>query len=100
MLQLLEITWIVSLLSDLHVTNLKPFNLNCHNQSTIHIVKNLLFFERTKHIELDCHFTWETVLESLIELTYKPTDQQLEDVFPKALFYPQDNFLLSKLGIY
>lgn len=68
-----EITWMVRLLGDLGVVNLKPVTLYCDNQSAIHITKNPEFHERTKHIEIDCHFTREKVLEGLIQLNYVST---------------------------
>lgn len=52
-----EVTWVVRLLVELGVTYLKPVELNCDNQSAIYIAKNPVFHERTKHIELNCHFT-------------------------------------------
>ncbi|XP_021734172.1 uncharacterized protein LOC110700899 [Chenopodium quinoa] len=58
-----EITWLVRLLQELGVPNLGPIQLKCDNQSAIHIGKNPVHHERTKHIELDCHFTREKVLE-------------------------------------
>lgn len=61
-----EITWIVRILEELSLTNLKPITLHCDNQSTIHIPKNLVFHDRTKHIEVDCHLTRDKVLEGLI----------------------------------
>ncbi|XP_071729208.1 uncharacterized mitochondrial protein AtMg00810-like [Rutidosis leptorrhynchoides] len=52
-----ELTWLIRLFEELGVTDLKPVTLHCDNQSALHIAKNPIFHERTKHIELDCHFT-------------------------------------------
>ena len=68
-----EVTWLVRLLEELQVDKLKPVTLHCNNQSAIHIGKNPVFHERTKHIEVDLHFTRDKVLEGLIQLTYLPT---------------------------
>lgn len=93
-----ELTWLVRLLEELGITDLKPIKLHCDNQSTLHIAKNSVFHERTKHIEIDCHFTRDKVMERLIELTYLPTRSQLADVLPKIM--PSAQMLLSKLGMY
>lgn len=63
----------VRLLEEMGVTNLKHITLHYDNQSTIYMAMNPIFHERTKHIEIDCHFTREKVLKGLIELTYVPT---------------------------
>ena len=52
-----EVTWLVSLLQELGVSHLKPLTLHCDNQSALHIAHNPIFHERTKHMEVDCHFT-------------------------------------------
>jgi len=52
-----EVTWLVRLLEELGIANLTPVKLNCGNQSALHIARNPVFHERTKHIEIDCHFT-------------------------------------------
>ena len=95
-----ETTWLVRLLTELGVTNLQPVTLYCDNQSAIHIGKNPVFHERTKHIEIDCHFTRDKVLEGLIQLTYTPSADQLADIMTKALGSSQHNKLKSKLGMY
>ena len=94
-----EITWLVRLLEELGVQTLKPVTLYCDNQSAIHIGKNPVFHERTKHIEIDCHFTRDKVMEGLIQLSFTPTDQQIADVLTKILPSPQQAFLLRKLGM-
>lgn len=94
-----EVTWAVRLLEDLGVTNLKPVTLHCDNQSALHIAKNPVFHERTKHIELDCHFTRDKVMEGLLQLTYLPTKSQLADVFTKISPSVHFNNMLSKLGV-
>lgn len=45
-----EVTWLVRLLEELGVTNLKLVTLYCDNQSAIHIARNPVHHERTKHI--------------------------------------------------
>jgi hypothetical protein len=52
-----EIIWLKLLLRELgHNLDDKPTKLFCDNQAAIHIVTNLMFHQRTKYIEVDCHF--------------------------------------------
>ena len=94
-----EVTWMVNLLQELGVSNLAPVTLNCDNQSAIHIAKNPVHHERTKHIEIDVHFTRDKVLDGLLHLAYMPTEDQLADLFTKTLPSPRFRMLLSKLGL-
>ena len=94
-----EVTWLVRLFEELGVQSLKPVTLRCDNQSAIYIGKNPVFHERTKHIEIDCHFIRDKVLEGLLQLSYLPTEHQLADVLTKILSSPQQDFLLRKLGM-
>lgn len=94
-----EITWVVRLLKDIGVDKLEPVTLHCDSQSAIYIAKNPVFYDRTKHIEIDCHFTRDKVLEGLIQLSYLPTQHQLVDILTKTLPSSQFRYLLSKLGV-
>lgn len=80
-----EVTWLVNLLEDMDLINLKPITLHCDNQSALYIAKNPIFHDKTKHIQVDYHFTREKVMEGLLELSYLPTRHQLADVFTKIL---------------
>ncbi|XP_070014794.1 secreted RxLR effector protein 161-like [Nicotiana sylvestris] len=51
-----EIIWVTGLLEELGVKVQKPVHLHCDSKAAIRIAANHIFHERTKHIEIDCHF--------------------------------------------
>lgn len=95
-----EVSWLVRLLEELGTHDLKPVTLHCDNQSALYIAKNPVFHERTKHIEIDCHFTRDKTLEGLLQLSYLPAKHQLADVLAKSLPTSQHWELLTKLGMF
>lgn len=94
-----ELAWLTRLLHELGVPGLTPVDLRCDNQAVIYIAKNPVYHERTKHIDLDCHFVREKFLDGLISLSHIPTRLQLADILTKVLPGTQHHQLLSKLGV-
>ena len=51
-----ELVWIKALLAALGVFHTQAMHLFCDSQTALNIAKNPVFYEHTKHIEMDCHF--------------------------------------------
>ncbi|KAI5334303.1 hypothetical protein L3X38_024436 [Prunus dulcis] len=62
-----ELIWLKSLISDLGFLSNKPMSLFCDNQAAMHIASNPVFHERTKHIEVDCHYITQEDIRLVME---------------------------------
>ncbi|KAK3013733.1 hypothetical protein RJ639_009807 [Escallonia herrerae] len=94
-----ELTWLKSFLLSLSVHHDHPMRLFYDNQAALHIASNPVFRERTKHIEIDCHYVREQLLAGNISTAHVHTAQQVADIFTKALGRHQFHYLCGKLGI-
>lgn len=93
-----EVSWLNRLLSDFGVSPSLPVPLFCDNQE-VHIAKNQVFHERTKHIKLDCHFVCGKLGNGLISLFHNSSASQVVDVLTKVLLGPAHHFHIRKLGV-
>ncbi len=57
----------------------------CDNISNILLAYNPVYHARTKHIEVHYHFIREKILARKINLTHVNTENQVVDIFTKAL---------------
>ncbi len=92
-----EITWLRGLLTELGFPQTTPTPLHADNTSAIQIATNPVYHERTKHIEVDCHYIREAVNEHVISLPHVSTTFQLVDIFTKSLPRQRHQFLVGKL---
>ena len=95
-----ELMWLKQLLQELKLYESEPMELICDNQAALHIASNPVFHERTKHIELDCHFIREKITSKEINTVFVNSHDQLADVFTKSLRGPRIDYICNKLGAY
>nr|XP_016473711.1 PREDICTED: uncharacterized protein LOC107795559 [Nicotiana tabacum] len=95
-----SITWLVRLLADLSAPPTLPVTIHSDSQAAIYIARNPVFHERTKHVELDCHFVRQQYLSGLITLSFVPSKLPLADLFTKHLTGVSHNQILPKLGVF
>ena len=62
-----ELFWLKQLIMDLKFGDSGPMQLICDNQATFRIASNPIFHERTKLIEIGCHFVrYKLIFEILV----------------------------------
>lgn len=65
-----EVMWLKQLLKDLGLKNLGVVPICCDNQAALAISANPVLHERTKYVDIDCHFIRDKAADGTIFPTY------------------------------
>ncbi|GJY00889.1 putative ribonuclease H-like domain-containing protein, partial [Tanacetum coccineum] len=93
-----QVLWIQNQLLD-YGYNFMNTKIFIDNQSTICIVKNPVFHQRTKHIEIRHHFIRDANEKKLIQVLKIHTDDNVADLLTKAFDGPRFNHLVVNIGM-
>ncbi|KAL6225644.1 hypothetical protein ACLB2K_004493 [Fragaria x ananassa] len=73
--------------------------LHCDNTAAVEITHNPVQHDQTKHVKIDMHFIKEKLNARIISFPFVPLEEQLADIFTKAVSSRAFNDSLDKLGI-
>ena len=79
-----ESLWLKGLIGELGIAQ-NEVELFCDNQSAIHLTKNQMFHERTKHIDVKLHFIRDVVAEGSVVVEKVHTNENPADMATKAV---------------
>eukprot|EP00253_Pinus_taeda_P028537 PITA_28537 len=94
-----EALWLRQILSEFGFEQQHPTTLWCDNQSAIQLCKDPVQHQRSKHIELHMHFIRKLIHDHVLEVQYCSTDDQVADIFTKALTEAKFTKLRYMLGV-
>ena len=77
--------WLRRMLGFLRHEQVGPTKIYCDSKYAIELSKNLVFHERSKHIEIKFHFIRELIQNQKIAIDYCKSEDQVTDIFTKPL---------------
>jgi len=92
-IRLQKLLSVLGQLVDAHVV------IYCDNINSMLLANNSVYHARTKHIEVHYHFIREKVLTKEIDLIHVSTENQVADIFTKALGIDKLRKFRKMLGV-
>ncbi|MCO5555346.1 hypothetical protein L7F22_008892 [Adiantum nelumboides] len=96
---IVECVWLRRLMVDLGVGQDTANTIYTDSQSALAVARNPLFHACTKHIEVHYHYVRERLLAGELSLAYVPTQENLADLFTKALSCEKLEAFRKALGL-
>ena len=93
-----QVLWIRWILNELKHEQVEATTLFCDNRSAISY-KDLVFHGKSKHIRIKYHLIRNLVKDGKINVMHCKTQEQIVDIFTKALKYDVFNEMKEKLSM-
>ncbi|GJS76706.1 retrovirus-related pol polyprotein from transposon TNT 1-94 [Tanacetum coccineum] len=93
-----QVLWIQNQMLD-YGYNFMNTKIFIDNESTICIVKNLVFHSKTKHIEIRHHFIRDSNEKKLIQMIKIHTNHNVADLLTKAFDVGRFQYLIASIGM-
>ena len=95
----MEAIWLIKLISGLFGDKLETTVIHCDNQSCLKLTENLVFHDRSKHIEMKYHYIRNMIQRSAIKLQYIAIVDQIADILTKLLPLTKFAYFRGKLVV-
>ena len=79
-----EALWLKGIARELKLQE-QIITVHCDNQSAIHLSKNQVYHERTKHVDIKLHFIREIISEGGVHVEKIATEENPSDMITKVL---------------
>jgi hypothetical protein len=94
-----QAVWLRRIIEDFGEKQKEATPLLCDNKSAIAMSKNPVYHSRAKHIALKYHYIRDAVEENQVDIVYCNTEDQVADIFTKALARERFVYLRGLLGV-
>lgn len=94
-----EVTWVMSLLTELVLVVTTPPSLWCDNLGATYLCANPMFHARTKRVDVNYHFVRDKVASSDPRVRFVSTQDQVANIFTKLLSVKRFEMLRGKLNV-
>jgi hypothetical protein len=94
-----EEMWLHKILADLFVHEMDSTIIHCDNHSCVKLSENLVFHDKSKHIEIKYHYIRDMVKRKVVHVQYLNTHKKFADVFTKTLSRTKFKYFRERLGL-
>ncbi|GAA5996232.1 hypothetical protein JCM5350_006996 [Sporobolomyces pararoseus] len=96
---LAQLEWLNSIITSLPIPNDSPITIYCDNRALVTNLNSETYFERNKNVDIKIKYVQEQILAGFIKVEWISTEENLADLFTKALPPTRHRELSEKLGL-